>query len=224
MRPREQYLSEAIRWCALSVGWAAIAGVSAVVAGLAARAVALVGFGADSIVDGLASAVLVWRFGYERSRGHDVDVIEHRAARIVGAVLIAIGLYVGVGAVLALAGHAAPDSSPFGLALTAASAAILPMLARAKLRLAGPLRSPALRGDGVLSLAGAFLAAITLVSLALNAGFGWWWSDAVAAIAIAAFLLREGWRTSRPRSHALVDRERRPPPSSNRQAGPRARN
>jgi divalent metal cation (Fe/Co/Zn/Cd) transporter len=85
--------------------------------------------------------------------------------------------------------------------LTAASVVVLPVLAQAKLRLAGALQSSALRGDGVLSLAGAALAGVTLASLALNSGLGWWWSDAVAGLLIAAFLLREGWR--------IVSRSRR---------------
>jgi divalent metal cation (Fe/Co/Zn/Cd) transporter len=71
------------------------------------------------------------------------------------------------------------------------------VLAPAKLGLAGWLESSALRGDGVLSFAGAALAAVTLASLALDAAFGWWWCDAVAALLIAAFMLREGWRTTR---------------------------
>lgn len=69
---------------------------------------------------------------------------------------------------------------------------MLPVLARAKLRLAGRLGSSALRGDGVLSLAGAALAAATLVSLLVQSAFGWWWADAVAALLIAGTLLREG--------------------------------
>ncbi len=197
MAQRAAHVSEAIRWCGLSVGWAAIAGISAVIAGLAAGAIALVAFGADSITDGSASAVLVWRFSRERSAEHDLDRIEHRAARAVGAILILIGIYVSASAIAALAAHSAPERSPIGLALTAASVLVLPVLARAKLRLAGPLHSAALRGDGILSLAGAALAAVTLTSLALDAALGWWWSDAVAALAIACFLLSEGWKTSR---------------------------
>ena len=72
---------------------------------------------------------------------------------------------------------------------------VFPVLARAKLRLAGPLASTALRGDGVLSLAGAILAVATLTSLALDSAFGWWWADAVAGLLIAAILLAEGART-----------------------------
>jgi divalent metal cation (Fe/Co/Zn/Cd) transporter len=196
MGRRDQHVSEAIRWCALSVGWAALAGAGAVIAGFSAGAIALIGFGADSITDGMASAVLVWRFRHEQSGGHHVHLVERRAAQAVGAILILIALYVAVSAVAALAGHSVPDSSTVGLALTGASVLVLSVLARAKLRLAGRLESSALRGDGVLSLAGAALAAVTLASLALDAAFGWWWCDSVAALLIAAFMLREGWRTA----------------------------
>lgn len=176
--------------------WAALVGVSAVAAGLAAGAIALVGFGADSITDGLASAVLVWRFRAERSGGGSTQLVEHRAARTVGAILIMIALYVSASAVAALVHHSAPDRSTVGLVLTAASLAVLPVLARAKLRLSVRLNSQALKGDGLLSLAGALLAGITLLSLALHAAFGWWWSDAACALVVAAFLLRAGWQTS----------------------------
>jgi len=197
MSERDEFVSEAIRWCAVSVAWAALVGASAVVAGIAAGAIALVGFGADSITDGLASGVLVWRFRRERSGGHDADLVEYRAAEAVGVILILIGLYVGVSAIAALAGHSAPNRSTVGLALSAASILVLPVLARAKLRLSSSLESRALRGDGILSLAGAVLAGITLASLGLNDALGWWWSDAVAALLIAAFMLREGWATTR---------------------------
>jgi divalent metal cation (Fe/Co/Zn/Cd) transporter len=193
---RDRQLAEATRWCALSVAWAAVVGVSAVVAGLAAAAIALIGFGADSITDGLASAVLVWRFHYERSGKPGVHLVERRAARAVGVILIVIAVYVAASAIAALAGHAGPESSTLGIALTGASVLVLPVLGRAKLRLAHPLDSSGLRGDAILSLAGAALAGVTLASLAVDSALGWWWSDAVAALLIAGFMLREGWRTA----------------------------
>lgn len=197
MAQRNRQVSEAIRWCGLSVGWAAIVGVGAIVAGFAASSIALFAFGADSITDGTASAVLVWRFRRERSAPHDVDRIEHRAAHAVGAILTLIGIYLSASAIAALAVHRAPERSPVGLALTGASVLALPVLARAKLRLASALDSAALRADGILSLAGAALSAVTLASLALDTALGWWWSDTVAALVIASFLLAEGWRTYR---------------------------
>jgi divalent metal cation (Fe/Co/Zn/Cd) transporter len=146
------------------------------------------------MLDGIASAVLVWRFRHERSGGN-VDAVERRAALAVGVVMSAVALYVGGRAVSALVDHSEPEASSVGIALTAASALVLPVLARAKLRLAGPLGSAALRGDGVLSLAGAALASATLLSLVFDAALDWWWADSVAALVISAMLVVEGTRT-----------------------------
>ncbi len=176
------------------MAWAALAGTSSVVAGLAASSVALVGFGANSILDGTASGVLVWRFRRERA-GAGVGAVEHRAAIAVGGAMLAVALYVGARAVSALAAQSTPEPSRVGIVLTAASVLVLPVLAWAKLNLAGPLRSRGLRGDGVLSLAGAVLAAATLLSLLLETALDWWWANAVAALLISAVLLVEGART-----------------------------
>jgi divalent metal cation (Fe/Co/Zn/Cd) transporter len=189
---RSDQLAQAVWWCGLSVAWAVVAGATALIAGIAVGSVALIGFGADSVVDGSASAVLVWRFGAERSGASNVDVVERRAARAVGGILVLIGVYLAVAAVFALASHSHPEHTAVGVALTAASVLVLPVLARAKLRLAEQLGSSALHGDGVLSLAGSALAAATLVSLLVESAFGWWWADAVAGLLIAVTLLREG--------------------------------
>jgi divalent metal cation (Fe/Co/Zn/Cd) transporter len=154
--------------------------------------VALIGFGADSIVDGSASAVLIWRFAAEQAAAINVEVVERRTARLVGGVLVLIGIYLAVASVIELADHSHPTHTPVGMVLTGASLLVLPVLAHAKLRLSNQLGSSALHGDGVLSLAGAALAAATLISLLVESAFGWWWADAAAALLIAATLLREG--------------------------------
>ena len=192
---RQELTLAAIRWCALSVGWAALAGSCSFVAGLGASSNALVAFGASSLLDGTASAILIWRFRHERS-GADVDAVELRAASAVGMVMAAVALYLAFRSVNALAEQSGPERSTVGIALTAASALVLPILARAKLRLAAPLSSPGLRGDGVLSLAGAMLALATLLSLVADAALGWWWADSVAACLIATLLFIEGARTT----------------------------
>jgi divalent metal cation (Fe/Co/Zn/Cd) transporter len=184
-----------MRWSALSLAWAGIVGAASVIAGLAASSVALVGFGANSVLDASASAVLVHRFRHEHLGHGAADAAERLAGYVVGAAMIGIAIYLGVSSVSALASHSEPDRSGPGIALAAASVLVFPVLARAKLRLASPLRSTALRGDGVLSLAGAILAAATLTSLVLDAALGWWWADAVTASLIAAILLVEGSRT-----------------------------
>ena len=188
-------LSAAIRWSALSLIWATLVGLTSVIAGLAASSVALVGFGANSTLDGSASAVLVLRFRHEHLRRGDADSVERRAGYAVGAAMLGVALYLTVSAIAALASHSEPEDSAIGIGLTAASVIVFPVLARAKLRLAGPVGSTALRGDGMLSLAGAVLAAATLTSLGLDAAFGWWWADAIAGLLIAAMLSGEGSRT-----------------------------
>jgi len=193
---RSNQLTRAVSWCGLSVAWAAVAGATALIAGVVAGSVALIGFGADSIVDGSASTVLVWRFSAECSGASHADDVERRAARLVGGILVLIGVYLAVAAIFALANHSHPEHTAVGVGLTAASVLVLPVLARAKLRLAKQLGSSALHGDGVPSLAGAALAAATLTSLLAQSAFGWWWADAVAALLIAGTLLREGSRIS----------------------------
>ena len=135
------------------------------------------------------------RFRHEHLGKGDADPVERRAGYAVGAAMIGVALYLTVSAISALASSSKPETSAIGIAITTASLVVFPVLARAKLRLAGPLGSTALRGDGVLSLAGAILAGATLASLALDSLLGWWWADAVAALLIAAILLGEGSRT-----------------------------
>jgi divalent metal cation (Fe/Co/Zn/Cd) transporter len=78
-------------------------------------------------------------------------------------------------------------------AMLAAAAYVLAQAAWALIT--GRTRGRALRGDGVLSAAGAVLAAAALAGLALDTALGWWQADPVAASLIALFLFREGWRT-----------------------------
>jgi hypothetical protein len=121
---RPRLAMKAAYWCVVSVAWATFAGVSALVAGIASSSVALVAFGANSVLDATASAVLVWRFRHERSGG-DAHSVERRAAIAVGVVMTLVGFYLAARAVSALAEHHGPESSPFGIALTAAAALVL---------------------------------------------------------------------------------------------------
>jgi divalent metal cation (Fe/Co/Zn/Cd) transporter len=189
---RHDQIVAATQWCALSVAWALLVAFTALAAGFAANSTALVGFGFSSLVDGTASSILVRRFRHERLDVRPSDELERRAAQAIGVILLLIAVYLAVRAISALADGSGPEPSSLGVVLTGASMLVLPVLAVAKLRLAGPLESQALRADGVLSGAGALLAAATLLGLLLNTTLDWWWADSVAALMIAAVLLREG--------------------------------
>jgi divalent metal cation (Fe/Co/Zn/Cd) transporter len=195
-----------------SVGWNAAAGATATVAGLLAGSLALLGFGLDSVVDGAASCMLVWRFQSEDRNPAGAAEVEHRAARLVGAALLLIGLYVGVRAVIALTTHSATGTAVVGIIIAAASVAVLPPLSHAKRRAADELGSRALRGDSVLTAMGAVLAAAALLGLAATRLLRWWWADSAAGLGIALILVREAHGILR-RPAAWARRvDRTPPP------------
>jgi divalent metal cation (Fe/Co/Zn/Cd) transporter len=119
---------------------------------------------------------------------------------VVGLALIALAVYLAVGALRNLATQAHPDASTASLALLFASVLVLPPLAVAKYRVARRLESGALRADSILTAVAALLAVISLASLGASQAFGLWWADAIAAVVVAAIVLREGWRSLGPAS------------------------
>jgi cation diffusion facilitator family transporter len=179
----------------LTVGWNIIEGLIAIVAGLGAGSIALIGFGIDSFVESVSGSVLIWRLRAEATGGADeerTERVERRAERLVGVSFLVLGVYVAYEAVQTLLAQERPAASPVGIALTLLSLVVMLWLARAKLRTGEALASRALIADSKQTLACWYLSAIALVGLTLNAVFGLWWADPVAALAIVVFLAREG--------------------------------
>lgn len=193
MNTRAIALRRALRLSALSIVWSGIAGSIAVYAALVSGSLSLLGFGADAVIDSVASMVLIWRFVVEARQPHRAERVERAAERIVGLALIVLALYLAFGALRALAAQAHPETSLASLALLLASAVILPPLASAKYRVAARLGSGALRADSILTAVAAVLAVISLASLAASQAFGLWWADAIAALIVGVIVLREGW-------------------------------
>ena len=178
----------------ISVAWMAAEGAVALAAGILAGSIALVAFGIDSVIEGFASLVIVWRFTGSRLRS---DAAERRAQRLVAVQFFLLAPYVTVEALLHLAGGERADVSRLGIALAVSSLVGMPLLGVAKRRLALQLRSVATHGEGTQNLLCALLAGAVLVGLLGNAWFGLWWLDPLAALAIAAVAVREGlqsWR------------------------------
>jgi divalent metal cation (Fe/Co/Zn/Cd) transporter len=195
---RAELVGAALRISWFSVVWSMLAGIAALISGVAAGSLALVGFGLDSVIDSSASVVLVWRFSAESNDEARAERVERVAGRFVGGVLAAVALYIIVESARALAGGSGPENTAVGDTIAVASVLVLPGVAWWKLRLSAGLGSRALRGDGVLTAAGAVLALVTLVALILNNAFDWWWADSVAALAIALLLATEAARSLRP--------------------------
>lgn len=181
----------------VTVGYNALEGIVAIAAGLAAGSIALTGFGIDSVIEVTSGALLWWRLRAELGSAPLGPSVERRAARGAGFLLLALGVYIATDSARLLLTGNRPGSSPVGIVLTALSLIVMPLLARAKLRLAASLGSRALRADAHETIVCAWLSATTLLGLGLNALLGWWWADPVAALAMLPLIVREGieaWR------------------------------
>jgi divalent metal cation (Fe/Co/Zn/Cd) transporter len=191
---RAGLLASALRLSYFTIAWNGVVGALALVVSVTDDSPALAGFALNALLDSSASVVLVWRFSKERSDPAAAERLERRAQYGVAFAMVLVALYVGLQAIGGLVEGSHPEASVFGAAVSTGSLLVLPWLGRAKLRVASALPSGALRGDAILTLASAALAATTLVALLLNAGLDWWWADPVVALLIAAALGIEGVR------------------------------
>lgn len=169
-------------------------GAIAITAGVLAGSIALIGFGIDSAIEGVASLIIVWRFTGHRLLSH---AAEERAQKLVAIQFFILAPYVAFEAIRHLAGAEHPEASVLGMLLTATSLVGMPILGIAKQRLAATLGSSATHGEGAQNLICAYLAGAVFLGLAGNALFGWWWLDSIVALLIAGVAIREGLKTWR---------------------------
>ncbi len=179
--------AKALSW--LSLAWMAVEGTVAIAAALIAGSVALLGFGIDSVIEGLASVIVIWRFtGGRRLSEH----AERQAQKAVAISFFLLAPYIAQDAIRALIAGDHPSTSWVGIGLSVSSIVVMPLLGRAKQRIGERLGSGATAGEGAQNLLCAYMAAGVLVGLGANAAVGWWWLDPVVALAIAAIAVREG--------------------------------
>ena len=191
---RNERLARLVSW--LTVGWNSTEAVVALVAAAMAGSPALLGFGLDSIVESLSSLVMIWRFHHlDRGRHR-----EQRALQLVGASLLLLAGFVIFDATRTLIYRERPESSYVGIGLAVVSIAVMPVLARYKRRIARQIRSDALHADSKQTDICWYLASILLVGVGLNALFGWWWADPVAAVCMVPLIAKEGLDALRGRT------------------------
>ena len=191
---RARTLRHALRLEYLTVGWNILEGVVAVAAALAAGSVALLAFGIDSFVECASGAILIWRLRAEKVVKDPAAIarLDRRAHQLVGVSLFALAAWVVFDASKALYMREHPESSMVGMVLLVISIAVMYWLAMAKRRAAAVLKSRALEADSFQTSACFWLSIVGLGGIALNAAFGFWWADPVAALGIAALLVKEG--------------------------------
>jgi divalent metal cation (Fe/Co/Zn/Cd) transporter len=197
VRPDVAWLRAArlARWLSWgSLLWMTAEGVLGIAAGLSAGSIALVGWALSSAVEGLAAVIVIWRFTGSRTFS---ETAEGRAQKAVAISFFLLAPYVAVESVRDLVGRHEPGTTVLGIALTATSLALMPLLGVAKHRLGTRLGSNATAGEGTQNLLCAALAGAVLVGLVANTLLGWWWLDPVIGISVAAVAIKEGvgaWR------------------------------
>ena len=175
----------------LAIAYNTVEAVVSIAAGLVAGSVALVGFGVDSGIEVTASLAARWRLraDIDPVRRERVEIVTHR---VIGASFLVLAAYVVVDSVTTLWAREAPEASIVGLGILVLSVLVMPVLARAKRRVARALRSRALEADAAQTSLCAYLSVIALAGVGLNAAFGWWWADPVAALAMVPIIGKEG--------------------------------
>ena len=166
-------------------------GLVSIIAGFIAGSVSLVGFGLDSMIEVASGAALLWRLQHDLNSSRR-EQVERTSLRIVGACFIVLALYILYESCSTLIGHEAPKRSIPGIVVAAVSVVVMPLLARAKRRVAAGIGSGAMNADPRQADFCTYLSAILLGGLLLNALLGWWWADPVAGLVMVPIIAKEG--------------------------------
>jgi divalent metal cation (Fe/Co/Zn/Cd) transporter len=174
-----------------TIAWNGFEAAVALIAGLLAGSIALVGFGLDSVIETISAGILLWRLRAEDDPLRR-ERIERTAHRLVGICFLLLATYVAAESLRALWTKAQPERSIPGILIALAAVVVMPMLGRAKRRVAAQMGSRALHADSRQADFCAYLSAILLAGLLLHAVLGWWWTDLVAALIMTPIIAREG--------------------------------
>jgi divalent metal cation (Fe/Co/Zn/Cd) transporter len=174
-----------------TIAWNALEGLVAVVAGAIAGSISLVGFGIDSFIEVTSGSVLLWRMSVD-AEVHRRELNERRALKILGVCFLLLAAYIAYESALDLWSRRAPEHSIPGIVLACVSLAVMPVLSRAKRKVGTALGSAAMHADAKQTEFCTYLSAILLAGLLLNALFGLWWADLVAALIMVPIIAKEG--------------------------------
>src|SRR2546430_16032031 len=197
IRQRSEDIQLALLLTYITFGWMTIEGAASLLLGWASKSLLLEAFGIDSVVELFSATVLLWRLRVEASgttTSEHVDLIEHRAARLVGYSLYALVAYVVLNSSYGLfIAKRITDTheSVWGIFIGAVEKVGMPILAGYKLKLAARLNSRALRADAIESITCGYLSIVLMTGLAATRLLGWWWLDSVAALALIPVLVKE---------------------------------
>jgi len=196
-RERSDDVQLALLLTYITIAWMTIEGAASLLLGWASKSLLLEAFGIDSVIELFSAAVLLWRLRVEASgtaTSEHVNLVEDRAARLVGYSLYALVAYVllnsGYGLLIA---RRITDTheSVWGIVIGAVAKIGMPILAGYKLKVAARLNSRALRADAIESITCGYLSIVLMIGLAATRLLDWWWLDSVAALALIPFVISE---------------------------------
>jgi divalent metal cation (Fe/Co/Zn/Cd) transporter len=196
IQDRQRFVRRGQRLEYFTIGYNTLEGLVSIVAGLMAGSISLIGFGLDSAIEVASGAALLWRLHHDLNQARREEV-ERTTLRIVGCCFIALALYILYESGSTLIGHEAPERSIPGIMIATISLVVMPLLARAKRRVAAGIGSGAMHADSRQTDFCSYLSAILLGGLLLNAVAGWWWADPVAGLIMVPIIAKEGFDSLR---------------------------
>lgn len=170
----------------ITLGWNVIECILVLYAGVVAGSVAMVGFGIDSVIEILASVIVVWQL-------KSINKNEEKfAEKLIGIAFFILALYIFSESLYTFIFHAHPKTSPLGMASLALTVVAMLSLAYAKGKVGKELGNPVLTRESKVTLIDGVLAASVLAGISLNALFGFWWADPLAGMVIVYYGIKEG--------------------------------
>jgi len=188
-------LRAGLRLEAVSIAWMVAEATVSVGAGIAAGSLLLIAFGVDSVIELVSAALLFWRLRRQAlgllPDEEALEALERKVSRAAGFLLYALSAYVVAQAVYGLTHRHRAETSWTGIGVAVVAAFGMPLLARAKIRVADRIGSRALRADAMETFTCGYLSWALLAGLAANALLHWWWLDGAAALAVVPLLVKE---------------------------------
>jgi len=179
-----------------TLSWNVVGTVLLIVAASATGSVAFAGFGVDSLIEIVASAVVVWELKGEVGSGR-----ERRALRMIAVAFALLAVYIAVQSAVTFDSHSHPGHSTLGIVWLATTVVAMLALAAGKRDIGRRLANPVLVTEARVTVIDGALAAAVLLGVALNATVGWWWADPLSALVILVYGIREArhaWNEALP--------------------------
>jgi len=172
-----------LQW--ITIAWMCLELFVAAFAGVRACSVALTAFAGDSAIELFSAMVVLRRF-------HIGIAAEKSAARMTSILLYLLAAYILISSSVALLSHRLEAKPSYiGIGLLIAASIIMPLLGRAKRRLAFETGSKALKADATQSSVCAYMSWIALAGLGMNAVFHLPWMDSAAALLLIPLVVKE---------------------------------